>query len=71
MGVNLRPTGKCQIKLQSLKWTLETGSTSESVPIGSYAKMPNCTAEMDMFSAWSRETVLVSVVDFLLQDIFF
>ncbi|MDF4311626.1 hypothetical protein P3389_34060, partial [Vibrio parahaemolyticus] len=48
---NKANTEKCQ-KLQFFEWPLEAGSRSESIYIDPRVKMPNFTAEINMFTAW-------------------
>ena len=50
----MKPTQKCK-KLQCFEWPLEAGSKSESIPIDIHVKMPNFTAEINMFIAWYKK----------------
>lgn len=52
----MKPTQKCQ-NLQLLKWLVEDGSKSESIPIDPHVKMPNSTAEINPFTAWYKDSV--------------
>ena len=49
--MNQDESRKCQ-KLLFVKWPLEAGSKSESIPIDPHVKMPNFTAEINIFKAW-------------------
>ena len=43
---------KAEVPKKFSEWPLEAGSKSESIPIHSHVKMPNFTAEINMFTAW-------------------
>ena len=56
-------------KLQFLKWPLEAVSKGESIPIDPRVKMPNLTAEINIFTAWYQKPVGAPIINLPLEEI--